>query len=133
MPVEQIPVPQPNQQFNSGSAKENTRPRTLGLLLDVKTRWNSTYIMLKRILDLRPAVEMFIASDANLKDHKLSDREWLLLKEIMGLFKPLFRATIGLSQSKYTSLSLTLPIYMGLVKVQAVFLDEFFNWHLIRY
>ncbi len=82
MPVQQIPVSHPNQQLNrpSGSVKENTRPRTLGLLLDVRTRWNSTYVMLKRILDLRPAVEMFIASDANLKHHKLSDGEWLLFK-----------------------------------------------------
>lgn len=38
-------------------------PCILGLLLDVKTRWNSTYVMLKRVLDLRPVVEVYISSD----------------------------------------------------------------------
>lgn len=60
---------------------------------------------------------MYIATDDKLKVHRLSDCEWLVVEDLMRLFKPLFVATAGLSQSKYTSLSLTLPIYIGLVKV----------------
>ena len=40
-----------------------------------------------------------------------------LLDELLKLFKPLYIATVGLSQSKYVSISLTLPIYIGLMKV----------------
>jgi hypothetical protein len=34
------------------------RPPILGLILDVKTRWNTSYSMLKSFEDLRPAIEI---------------------------------------------------------------------------
>ena len=40
-----------------------------------------------------------------------------LLDELLKLFKPLYIATVGLSQSKYVSISLTLPIYIGLTRL----------------
>ena len=88
------------------------RPKILGLILDVKTRWNTSYSMLQRFEDLRPAVEMFISSDP-----KLHTEEWLCLTDVVSLLKPLYQATVALSKSKYTSLSLTVPIYVGLIKV----------------
>ena len=68
--------------------------------------------MLQRFEDLRPAVEMFISSDP-----KLHTEEWLCLTDVVSLLKPLYQATVTLSKSKYTSLSLTVPIYVGLIKV----------------
>jgi|LakMenE01Jun11ns_1017448.scaffolds.fasta_scaffold8261441_1 hypothetical protein len=73
--------------------------------------------MLRRYVDLRPAVEMCIASDDSLKQYALSNAEWELLNELLKLFKPLYIATVGFSQYKYVSSSLTLPIYIGLLKV----------------
>ena len=95
----------------------NARPRKLGLLLDVRTRWNASYVRLRRYVDLRPAVEMYIASDDSLKQYALLNAEWELLDELLKLFKPLYIATVGLSQSKYVSMRVTLPIYIGLMKV----------------
>ncbi len=95
----------------------NARPRKLGLLLDVRTRWNASYVMLRRYVDLRPAVEMYIASDDSLKQYALLNAEWELLDELLKLFKPLYIATVGLSKSKYVSISLTLPICIGLMEV----------------
>ncbi len=72
--------------------------------------------MAKRFVDLRTAIEMYLMTDTKLKV-KFSETEWALLKDLVALFKPLYTATVGLSQSKYTSLRLTLPIYMGLIEV----------------
>jgi hypothetical protein len=93
------------------------RPKILGLILDVKTRWNTSYSMLQRFEDLRPAVEMFISSDPKLHQHRLSEEEWLCLTDVVSLLKPIYQAKVALSKSKYTSLSLTVPIYVGLIKV----------------
>ena len=73
--------------------------------------------MLRRYVDLRPAVEMYIASDDSLKQYALLNAEWELLEELLKLFKPLYIATVGLSQSKYVSISLTLSIYIGLTRL----------------
>jgi hypothetical protein len=80
--------------------------------------------MLRRFVELRPVVEMYIASDDCFKQYALSDAEWELPNEIMSLFKPLSVATIGLSQSKYFSISFTLPIYIGLIKIFMLFIHR---------
>ncbi len=93
------------------------RPRILGLLLDVKTRWNSSYVMLHRGYKLRKAIEMYISGDPAVKQFQLTNEEWDNLSEILVLLKPLYIATICLSKSKFPSLSTTLPIYICLLKV----------------
>ena len=114
------PTPAPtaaDQNISPAPAVTVIRPKILGLILDVKTRWNTSYSMLQRFEDLRPAVEMFISSDPKLHQHRLSEEEWLCLTDVVSLLKPLYQATVALSKSKYTSLSLTVPIYVGLIKV----------------
>lgn len=93
------------------------RPRILGLILDVKTRWNSTYSMLKRANDLRSGIEMFIATDNSLKILNLCNEEWETVGKIVSLLKPLYLATMHRSKSKYPSITTTLPTYMALIKV----------------
>ncbi len=58
------------------------RPRILGLLLDVKTRWNSSYVMLHRGYKLRKAIEMYISGDPAVKQFQLTNEEWDNLSEI---------------------------------------------------
>jgi hypothetical protein len=93
------------------------RSRILGLLLDVKTRWNSSFVMLDRGYKLRKAIEMYISGDPAVKQFQLTNEEWDNLSEILVLLKPLYIATICLSKSKFPSLSTTLPIYICLLKV----------------
>lgn len=52
---------------------------------DVKTRWNSTYYMLRAGVDAKLAVDRFIRMEEDLTDLKLSAQDWLLLTNIMEL------------------------------------------------
>ncbi len=60
---------------------------------------------------------MFAANDLKLKEICLNKSEWAHVQKIVFLLQPLYFATVALSKSKFTSLSATLPIYVGLVKV----------------
>ena len=73
--------------------------------------------MLKRVVDLKPAIEMYVATDSNLKKLSLSNDEWNSVSQIVALLKPLYTATLHLSKSKYPSLTTTLPTYIALIKV----------------
>ena len=77
------------------------------VILDVDTRWNSTYAMLKRLKRLRPAIEMFIANEKG----ALEDDDWNILENILKLLKPLDDITNYLSKSKFPSLSTVIPAY----------------------
>jgi hypothetical protein len=110
-----------NPQTNIAQPLQETPRQTVkavGLLLDVKTRWNSCYLMLQRFYDLMFAVTMFYSRIAqsgenSLEKCKIFDFEWERVKNILELMI----ATVRLSTSKFPSLSTTLPIYMGLIKV----------------
>ena len=51
------------------------RTRIAILLLDVKTRLNSTYFKLKRSYNLRQVTDMYEANDPKLKDISLNNSE----------------------------------------------------------
>jgi phage anti-repressor protein len=56
----------------------------LNLVLDVKTRWNSTYDMLHRLIRLRKAVDSIIITDTKLHRYKLEKTDWDLLDDVMS-------------------------------------------------
>ena len=67
------------------------------LVGDVKTRWNSTYLMLLRIQTLRPALEQFMLDEAELPSttsswsHSkcLESNEWAMIRLYGGVVGPL--------------------------------------------
>ena len=107
------------------------RVRALGLLLDVKTRWNSILAMLMRAYELKFAYDMFVnkAGDAYFK-FKMSSDDWDNLRVVIALLNPLYLATLKLSKSKFPSLSETLPTYMGLTKVTFKH-SSLIMWHIV--
>lgn len=73
----------------------------LGLKKDNQTRWNSTYLMIERILKMRVAVENFMA----LSDHQPGDKrvpakdrldseDWRILAEYTSILKPFYTMTM---------------------------------------
>ncbi|KAJ0615244.1 putative ribonuclease H-like superfamily, hAT-like transposase, RNase-H [Helianthus annuus] len=75
---------------------------TKGLLsLDVSTRWNSTYDMLERAIELEKAIDLYGRKESSFRNEVPSRLDWLFAKkmtEILELFK---RKTVDLSCSNY--------------------------------
>ena len=49
-------------------------------ILDVETRWNSTYYMLKRFQELEPALVLLAADDRSISDLYPNDNDWSSIK-----------------------------------------------------
>ncbi|CAH1106559.1 unnamed protein product [Psylliodes chrysocephalus] len=79
------------------------------MILDVKTRWNSTYYMLNRFLELAPQISSIILLNAE-APVMLSGGELEQLKEIRRLLYPLEQMTIEISGQKYVTVSKIIPM-----------------------
>ena len=89
------------------------------LILDVKTRWNSTFYMIERLIEQKRAVEYWLSTNPECGKIKMgylkpSDDEWKLLEEIMIHLKVFEESSRLLSGSKYPTLSLVMPAYIEL-------------------
>lgn len=79
-----------------------------------KNRWNSTFDMLDRLLQLRPAVHAVCRIEESLKQHALSDEDWDLITELRTILSIFVKATEHLSGSSYPTLFTQLPYFVYL-------------------
>lgn len=98
---------------NSPKQEEKLRLQTvtLGLdflrpLRDVKTRWNSTYEMIRRALIMRPVLQYLVNHDKDFEDHIIDEADWLLMRGLEDVLKPYADATTRLSGYLYPSICL---------------------------
>ncbi len=98
-----------NQIRNSPKLKENFEntakelyvTNSTHLIQDVKTRWNSTYEMIERGLELRSVIDCTCKKEISLKSKFLSPPEWDVLIDIKKLLTPFAKATKLISGKKY--------------------------------
>lgn len=95
---------------------ENERSGKLKLLQDVKTRWNSTYIMLVRCIRLRSAVSHYMVheTDRGAPALRLSDVEWKMVEYLVELLKPFATHGAALSVSTRPSIHIVWEKYNSL-------------------
>jgi hypothetical protein len=87
-----------------------TGKQAVGMIVDVVTRWWSTYSMCERLIYLQPALAA-LAVDNKLPDYiLLNETDWKILRQVHQLLKPFKIAQKLLEGDKYVMLSL-LPIY----------------------
>lgn len=86
------------------------------LIQDVQTRWNSTYYMISRFIELETSIRgtMGLLNNA---PNNLKPEEWIILKELIKVLKPFEEATKAISGQKYMTASLVIVIVQGLFKV----------------
>lgn len=91
------------------------QPQELGLIpiQDVRTRWNSTFLMLRRAKRLRDFFGPFCA-DYNCEDMALDDEEWRQIDYLLCITKPFFDYTLALSKTRDVTAHLVFRIYNAL-------------------
>lgn len=83
-------------------------------ILDVRTRWNSTYDMLERALEIRKPLALTVQSFKQLEYLQLTNDEWNKVQATINLLKPFKEATKELSEEGVPKLSQTVSIYNAL-------------------
>ena len=86
---------------------------TCSLCLDVPTRWNSTYMMIRNALPYKTVFEHFDDHDASFKgdlgDSVLKDYDWVYFESFLPLSKTFYEMTIRISGSLYITSNSYLP------------------------
>ncbi|GBC19855.2 zinc finger BED domain-containing protein RICESLEEPER 2-like [Rhizophagus irregularis DAOM 181602=DAOM 197198] len=98
--------------------------QSLNVMLDVKTRWNSTYLMLDRILKLQEPINDLTLLEPDLNKFFISTEEWNIIKELHRVLEKFYRTTEYMSISKYVTLLSSVPIYNKLLDHIESLLDK---------
>ncbi|XP_053203294.1 zinc finger BED domain-containing protein 4-like [Panonychus citri] len=101
--------------FADAIEKEQLRdnPRSLKLIQDVPTRWNSAYLMLDRFLAIRNYVKMALVK-VHKEDMDISYEAVDLLNDIRDLLKPFYQMTNDVSGENYVTISRIIPVVNNL-------------------
>ncbi len=99
------------------------------LMLHSKTRWNSAFDMLQRLLENRWAVSAVLADPRSTKPQvakslELSNDEWHVIESICPILDPVKLTTVMLSAEENVSISIVLPAVAGLLERMAIEDDD---------
>lgn len=82
---------------------------------DVQTRWNSTFLMLRRARKLRICFDRY-CSDHDYTQFKISDVEWRQIDYLLQLTKPFFQFTMALMKTKDITINSVFLVYRKLLE-----------------
>ena len=95
---------------------------TKGVLRDVQTRWNSSFIMLERLLEIQTDV-VSVLHTAEFQRHKhllLSDNQWELAEKIVPVLKQMTVATELLCSEKIPGITSYYPLAFRVIALMQV-------------
>lgn len=102
------------------SQKSNATNKINRLSVDVPTRWNSSYFMLKRALRLKEACIQY-CERSEAKKFGVTSLEWEYIQQMCDFLEPLSEATDMLCKRRFPTMQDVIPIYTvvieGLMKV----------------
>jgi len=78
-------------------------------IIDVKTRWNSTYNMIIRSKHLQTPLKHLCVVEKKLVDLQITSRDWYELEKIQKLLAKFDRATKLVSMARHPTISAYLP------------------------
>lgn len=85
----------------------------LKLKQDVATRWNSTFYMMARMVELKQPLTLALA-DLERAPENLSGTDWASMVDCLPSLKPFLEMTEFLSGQKYVTMSVIVPLIRGL-------------------
>lgn len=80
---------------------------------DVPTRWNSTLIMLERLLKIKDPLSIVITRISQAPEF-LASQEWSSISDCVLLLKPVELLTTALSGETYVTMSMVIPLIRGM-------------------
>lgn len=91
------------------------------LIQSVKTRWNSTYYMLKRLIEQREAIigvlsDRLITSRTHAAQLMLTEEEWTVIESITTILEPFEIVTNLFSSESEPTISIIMPIIKSLME-----------------
>jgi len=86
--------------------------KVLKVKQDVRTRWNSTLIMLERLVQLKEPLTIVIISLTEAPIF-LDHDEWNIVEDIIPLLRPFNCLTVELSAEQYPTISKVIPLIRG--------------------
>lgn len=93
--------------------------RVRKLIVDVDTRWNSTYLMVERLCAEKRCVKKALLTIGTLESDDLEEDEWKLLGELTEMLKAPFEATNIASGDSYPTAPLAIPVVLSVKKTIA--------------
>jgi hypothetical protein len=115
--------PQRRQAFAAIAGSDPDLRKSLMVIRNNSTRWNSTYLMLVRVLKLQSSLKVYVAdclakkgdkTDASMKKlQQLTEEDWIHLQLVHDVLEPFHTATLRLqtiAQNGYGSLWQCLPV-----------------------
>lgn len=104
-------------QFKELQPAPSVQSPRVGLIQDVKTRWNSTLLMMVRGKRMRVTIDEWIRLESTpekYRELRLSDNEWLQINEAIAFLKPFHDYTQDVSHSRRVTITQAFFIYNDL-------------------
>ncbi|XP_074115784.1 E3 SUMO-protein ligase ZBED1-like [Cotesia typhae] len=112
------------KQSNVNNELRKATEKETKLIQEVPTRWNSTYYMIERFLELRTVVNNIIILHKNAPP-MLTASELSVLSSVLQILRPIEAATKEVSGDKYCTSSKVIPlIHCLLLKVKPLKVEE---------
>lgn len=93
-------------------------------VIDVSTRWDSTFEMIERAIYLKAAMNVLCSKEKSLKKLQLSDEEWSKLNAIGTLLKKFRRSTKYMSMERHPTICAYLPTFDWIVQAVESFISD---------
>ncbi len=103
---------------------EVCKTKYLTPIIDVKTRWNSTFLMLERAAKLKGPLAALCSSEKALSSYLMTEPEWKQLKLLCTLLQKFDRATKLLSMERHSTISAYLPTFHWLLDSLQSFVED---------
>lgn len=93
-------------------------------IIDVRTRWNSTYHMMLRAKELKVPLRVLCVHETSLQSLQITDEEWMYLAVVETLLQKFDRATKLMSMERHSTIHSYIPTLNWMIDSVQEFADK---------